>query len=115
MSDKEKALETELAALKAEKENDTSAQDIENLKAQVEQKDEIIRGLNEQVTKLDSVAKTTKHTVKHQGKTYDVVIPKFRHPETGATVAAGELKHDEKLIEYLLEIKSGVLREQTKD
>lgn len=87
---------------------EVSLESFNELKATCESQEQLIRELNETVSKLDKVAKATRTTVEHEGKTFEVVLPQFKH--NGEVYQAADLQNLPEVVTELIEIKSGALK-----
>ncbi len=101
----------------AENKELTAEEQIEALKAELarerEEKEEQAALIDEQNERLAlaEAQKGNKLPVVQDSKKkkYQVLAAKFQHPETGADVLAAELSADKKLVDLLVEKKSGLL------
>lgn len=89
-----KALQDQLAKERAEKEEQAALID--------EQNERLALAEAQKGRKLPVVQDSKK-------KKYQVLAAKFQHPETGKTVEAAELAKDAKLVDLLVEKKSGLI------
>lgn len=91
-----------------EQTNKTLAAEVNQLKADLDEKDAIIAEIRN--------SKPTKHeapTFEHKGKNYAVVIPKFIH--AGETYLAKDVLENKKLQQDLIAAESGALAEVTEE
>jgi hypothetical protein len=79
---------------------------IEKLKAEIEEKDTIIREQNEQITKLDKIAGEVSKTAEYDGKTYRIL---FSVNLGGKVYTADQIADNAKVIAELVESGSGAL------
>lgn len=90
------------------KNGEVDIESFNELKATCENQEQLIRELNATVAKLDKVAKETRTTVEYEGKTFEVVLPQFKH--NGEVYQAADLQNLPEVVEELIDIKSGALK-----
>lgn len=79
---------------------------VAKLKAEIEEKDTIIREQNEQITLLDKIAGEVSKTAEYEGKTYRIL---FGVNLGGKVYTADQIAANDKVIEELVESGSGAL------
>lgn len=82
-------------------------QKLEDSRAAFDAAEETVEDLKKQLSEANGKVAAVTETVKHKGQEYLIAVPKFNLD--GKVLTSSDVKKDSKLVDQLIEMRSGVL------